>query len=433
MGWNPLVAAQFSQEPPKTLAEAALRYQKLFTQVNDAWNAAALRAAKAPARLGDADRETLRQFLYGAESAFGLDRAKTELADFQKNSPPPVTMVLAVEEEKQIGNVKVHIRGNHLTLGDDAPRTFLRIVSGENQTPIGNDRSGRLELAEWLVRPEHPLTSRVLVNRIWNHHFGEGIVRSPDNFGKLGDRPTHPELLDWLSKRFVESGWSIKAMHRLMLLSSSYQMSTAYNAGAALADPENRLLWRANRRRVEVEALRDAMLAVSGKLDRTMGGTLLGTPNFGYVTNDQSGNGANYEAPRRSVYLPVIRNAVFDVFQVFDFVEPSVLNGKRASTTIAPQALFLMNGQFVLQQSRAFAERLLAAPAGDDAARINQAYLQAYSRPAAGAETAAVQAYLRQYEQRLAGTEPDASKRRAAAWQSFCQLLFASSEFVYIN
>ncbi|HEU4753677.1 MAG TPA: DUF1553 domain-containing protein, partial [Armatimonadota bacterium] len=275
-------------------------------------------------------------------------------------------------------------------------------------------------------------TARVMVNRIWQHHFGEGIVRSPDNFGKLGDRPTHPELLDWLAKRFVENGWSIKQMHRLILLSSTYQMSTAYNAKAALADPENRLCWRFNRQRLEVEAIRDSILAVSGKLDRTMGGSLLTTGNFDYVTNDQSANAAQYDAARRAIYLPVIRNAVYDVFQVFDFVEPSFINGHRATTTVAPQALFLMNGQFVLDQAKAFAEELLALP-GEDAARIRSAYLRAYGRPAQPDEVKTALDYIRQYGDRLAAGEPDPAKRRLKSWQSFAQVLFASSEFVYLN
>jgi hypothetical protein len=272
-----------------------------------------------------------------------------------------------------------------------------------------------------------------MVNRIWEHHFGEGIVRSPDNFGLLGERPTHPELLDWLAKRFVENGWSVKKMHRLILLSNTYQMSTAYEAKSALADPENRLLWRMNRRRMEVEAIRDSMLFISGNLDPAIGGTLLKTPNFGYVTNDQSGNGAQYDSPRRSIYLPVIRNAVFDVFQVFDLVEPSLLSGKRATTTVAPQALFLLNGQFVLDQAQATAEKLLGDPAVGDEARIKLLYLKAYGRPASAQETSAALRYIQAYAEQLAAKEQDAAKRRLQAWRSFCQIILASNEFVYVN
>ena len=210
-----------------------------------------------------------------------LRRLRKDLAEFEKKAPP-LPKAMSVEEQA-ITNLRVHIRGNHLTLGEEVPRRFPRILAGADQRPIDATRSGRLELASWLARPDHPLTARVMVNRIWLGHFGDGLVRSPDNFGRLGDRPIHPELLDWLARRFVESGWSVKAMHRLIMLSSTYQMSTRYDAEAALADPENRLHWRMSRRRLEAEAIRDAILAVSGELDATMGGTLLPTKNHAYV------------------------------------------------------------------------------------------------------------------------------------------------------
>jgi hypothetical protein len=352
---------------------------------------------------------------------------------------PAAATCIAVEEEKQPGEVRVHLRGNHLTLGEPAPRIFPRILAGEHQVPVPPGRSGRLELAEWLTRRENPLTARVIVNRVWQHHFGEGLVRTPDNFGKLGDRPSHPELLDWLADRFTAPasephgcGWSLKRLHRLILTTQAYRMSTAYDARAARADPDNRLLWRFHRRRLEVEAIRDGILAVSGTLDRTMGGSLLTTPNFGYVTNDQSANAARYDSPRRSLYLPVIRNAVYDVFQVFDFVEPSIENGKRSSTTVAPQALFLLNGSFMLAQSRALAERMLRE-AGDDPARLERAFRLAYGRPPSAPERAELLGYLREYAARLSSSESDPARRRLLAWQSVAQILFASSEFVYVE
>ncbi len=366
-------------------------------------------------------------------------------------APPDVPMALAVEEAKQIENCRVHLRGNHLTLGDAAPRQFPVVLAGGAQAPVPAGRSGRLELAQWLSRADNPLTGRVLVNRVWLHHFGQGIVGSPDNFGLLGERPSHPELLDWLAAAFVAPAgaagtdapvktnavpglqWSMKRLHRLLVTSNSYRMSSRYDARAEAKDPENRLLWRYPRRRLEVEAIRDSMLAVAGNLDRTPGGSLLGTANFQYVTNDQSANQAQYDAPRRSLYLPVIRNAVFDVFQVFDFVEPSYLNGKRGATVVAPQALFLLNGDFVLREARAFAESLLGKPDLDDDARIRDAYLRAFARLPAPAEVAGAKEYLTAYADRLAGAEMDSEKRRAKAWQSLCQALLASNEFVYLN
>jgi hypothetical protein len=276
------------------------------------------------------------------------------------------------------------------------------------------------------------LTARVFVNRVWQHHFGEGLVRSPDNFGRLGERPTHPELLDYLAARFVEGGWSIKKLHKLVLLSSAYQMSSAHDDHAAVVDPENKLLWRFNRRRLEAEPIRDALLAVAGTLDPRTGGTLLNNGNFTYVNNENSTNTARYDNHRRSVYLPVIRNTVFDFFQVFDFAEPHVTNGKRASTVIAPQALYLMNSPFVKEQAHAFAQELLK-DSRDDAGRVRLAYLRAYGRPATNEEVGQALAYVSRYEAALVTTEKDVSKRRPRAWQSFCQVLFAGSEFVYVE
>ena len=246
------------------------------------------------------------------------------------------------------------------------PNPSGKLVANKIRYGAIRERSGRLELANWLADPAHPLTARVMVNRVWQHHFGEGLVRTPDNFGRLGDRPTHPELLDWLAVQFTKNGWSVKKLHKLILLSATYQQSSTHDPKAALADPDNRLLWRFNRRRLEAEAIRDSMLAIAGTLDRTAGGSLLTSGNFDYVTNDQSKTRTRYDSLRRSIYLPVIRNNVFDFFQAFDFVEPHVSNGKRASTVIASQALYLMNNPFVTAQATALSADALLKADGDD-------------------------------------------------------------------
>lgn len=349
-----------------------------------------------------------------------------------EKTKPVVPVTLAVDEG-QPENVKIHIRGNTQMLGDEAPRGVLTVLGGDRLPPIDPKHSGRLELAQWLTRPDNPLISRVAVNRIWLGHFGEGIVRTPDNWGLLGDRPDHPELLDWLAATFVEGGWSFKKLHRRILLSNTYQMSCATDPKGMQADPDNRLVWHMNRRRLEAEPFRDAILAVAGKLDTTIGGSLLTTRDNDYVTNDQSANAAQYGSPRRSLYLPVIRNALFDMFQAFDFGDPSTTHAQRASTTVAPQALYMMNSPFVLEQSRAFAENLLVSATTGDAERLRQSYLRAYGRPPSAAETGRVLAYLNAYAARLTPFEPEAMKRRLRAWQSFCQILFASNEFIYLN
>jgi Protein of unknown function (DUF1553)/Protein of unknown function (DUF1549)/Planctomycete cytochrome C len=360
-----------------------------------------------------------------------LRNAREGLARFEKSSPP-TTDAMGVEEQKST-NLRVHIRGSHLTLGEEVARRFPGVLSGGSTTPIDTTTSGRLELAGWLTRPDHPLTARVMVNRIWLGHFGEGLLRSPDNFGHLGDRPDHPELLDWLARRFVESGWSMKAMHRLIMLSSTYRMSTRHDARATLADPENRLLWHFARRRLEAEAIRDAILSVSGELDPAMGGTLLPTKNHAYVNNTGLGGGLNYDVNRRSVYLPVIRSGLYDVFQAFDFADPSASNGKRIPTTVAPQALFMMNDRLVLRCSEAMGRRLLARPDLDDRGRVHLAYSTAYGRPPLETEIDRASKYLRRFEGELEAQGSEAEARRRMSWQALCQAIFASSEFLYID
>ncbi|MBM3457992.1 MAG: DUF1553 domain-containing protein, partial [Armatimonadetes bacterium] len=213
----------------------------------------------------------------------------------------------------------------------------------------------------------------------------------------------------------------------------AYQMGSHYSAAGARVDPENRLLWRFRRRRLEIEAIRDSMLAVAGTLDRTQGGSLLATPNFQYVTNDQSANKAQYDAPRRSLYLPVIRNAVYDVFQIFDFVEPSYLNGQRATTVVPGQALFLMNGDTVLKAAKAFAEHLLSREGMPDEQRLETAYFRSFGRPARPEEIREATSYLAAYEARIAARQPDPAARRKLAWQSLIQALFSANEFIYLN
>jgi hypothetical protein len=239
-------------------------------------------------------------------------------------------------------------------------------------------------------------------------------------------------LLDWLAAQFTRRGWSLKQLHRMILLSATYQMGGTHDGRAALADPDNRLLWRFPRRRLEAEAIRDSILAVAGTLDRTAGGSLLACDNFAYVTDDQSSSKARYNSPRRSIYLPVIRNNVFGFFQAFDFVEPHVSNGKRASTVIAAQALYLLNNPFVAAQAQAFADLLLARGGGAEE-RVRTAYLRAFARPATADEVSRSVHFIQRYEAALGDSEKDATARRARAWASWCQVLFASSEFVYVN
>ncbi len=407
--------------------------QKIATQVKGTEGAelapirAAITAKKGPLTVPDKAEE-----LYPKDVKDKLAKANEVLKKAQE-AVPQAPMTIAVEDAATIENVKVHIRGSTQSLGDEVPRRFPTVLAGETQTPLPEKTSGRLQFAEWMAKDDHPLTSRVMVNRVWQGHFGEGIVRSPDNFGLRGELPSHPELLDYLSATFVENGWSLKKMHRQIMLSNTYQMSSLSNAKGELKDPDNKLFWRMNRRRLEAEPLRDTLLQVSGQLDLSPGGTLLSTKDSDYVTNDQSKNGAQYDKPRRSIYLPVIRNAVYDFFQAFDFGDPSSVNGKRADTTIAPQALYMMNSPFVMEQARHFAESLLAQKDKSDADLLRIAYLRAYSRVPAAAETTRATAFLARYDAALIASEPDAAKRRVKVWSGLCQVLLAANEFVFVN
>ncbi|MBI3462028.1 MAG: PSD1 domain-containing protein [Planctomycetes bacterium] len=415
----------------------------------------------------------------------GADKQKPHIARMAavRKELGAIPVAMAVKEGN-VANAHVLIRGNHLTPGPEAPRGFPRILAGDEQTPIGDEQSGRLDLARWLVQPDHPLTARVMVNRIWKWHFGEGIVRSVDNFGRLGERPDNQPLLDYLAVQFVESGWSIKAMHRLIVLSSTYQQSSNPQSSTQsqrsevgsqksdsrsdisnlkspirnpqLIDPENRLLWRMNRRRLDAEEIRDAMLLVSGQLDLTVGGAMV-PPEVNYERvsdlNRKKGGGPlaqAYQSARRSLYLPVSRSGLYDLFQVFDFADPSVVTGRRETTTVAPQTLFLMNSDLVWQSTEHLANRLLhtsptrqrggealsqARRVGicDDAQRVHEAYERAYSRPPGSNEISRALDFIQQYEDELAGDGLSADVCRASAWQAWCRVVLTSTEFMYVE
>jgi hypothetical protein len=442
------LAARLAEKPPESLQDPAGQYAVLFNEAEAAWQKLKGTPETAEAKdLSDPVLEPLRQLLYdpkgpfeipkGAESYYGeeerasVGRLRDELKHAQ-DALPKLPETMAVSDGKP-EDLRIHLRGSHLTLGEQVPRRFPAILAADRQ-PLDSTVSGRRELAAWLVRPEHPLTSRVIVNRVWLWHFGEGLVRSPDNFGSLGERPTHAELLDWLSRRFIGEGWSLKKLHRLIMLSATYQMSTATDNAAALADPENRLWWHANRRRLEAEALRDGILATCGELDDVRGGSLLPTPNRAYVTGTGSILPPGlYDSRRRSVYLPVVRSALYEMFQAFDFADPSALNGRRDATTVAPQALFMMNSQLVSQATRGLAKQVLEEPAADDAARVQTIYERAYARPPTTAEQSRALQFVEQYAAARIARQASPEEARLAAWQALCRAVLSANEFVYID
>jgi hypothetical protein len=360
-----------------------------------------------------------------------LKTLQAELAALEK-ATQELPSAMGVAEGQPI-DVPLLRRGNHLTPGAVVPRRFPVVLAGEKQPALPMDHSGRLELANWIADPKHPLTARVMINRVWRWHFGTGLVRSVDNFGLIGEKPTHPELLDWLAAEFVKDGWSLKKMHRRIMLSATYQMSSSHDAKAATADPDNRLLWRANVRRLEAEAIRDSLLATGGLLDRTPGGpALTHVKNRDYLFDHTSKDKTTYASDRRSVYLPVIRNNLYDVFQLFDAPDAAVPNGDRATTTVPTQALFFMNSDLATRAADALAGRLLAKVDLDDVGRVRLLFALAYGRPPTDQEVKHVTAGVAAFEKEFA-TEPDAAKRRRKAWAAVCQAVLAGNEFIYIQ
>ena len=364
---------------------------------------------------------------YPTNTVAELKQLRAALAELEKDAPELPSTMGVMDATNIVKALPIHIRGSHLTLGQPAPRGFPQVMQVANlRTEMPAQQSGRLELARWLASAEHPLTARVMVNRIWRWHFGQGLVGSTDNFGVLGDRPSHPELLDWLAHRFIAEGWSVKAMHRLIMSSAAYQRATRPTADTrrSVVDSENRLLSHFPLRRLEAEEIRDAVLFVAGSLDRTMGGKTIPVKNREFFFNHTSKDATTYDSPRRALYLPVVRNNVYDLFEQFDFPDPAVPNGNRNATVVAPQALLMLNSDLVGKAAEKFAASLLAS-ASDDTRRIELAYQKAYARPPTAKELARAKKFLADFK-------PD-SAASPNAWTVLCQSLLAANEFIYLN
>ena len=356
------------------------------------------------------------------EIASKLAELRQRLKDMQKEAPSPVSVVMSVEEAAKPGNCHLCIRGNVHNPGVEVPRGFLSIMTDGKPADIPDGASGRREFAEWIAGPDNTLTSRVIANRVWYWLTGVGLVRTTDNFGITGESPSHPQLLDWLATELQSNGWSIRHLVRTIVLSRTWQLSSEPSQDALRLDPNNRLFSHAHRRRLEAESIRDAILSVSGQLDLTAGGSTIrpgSTTEFDYRFNDVSLDGR-----RRGVYVPVFRNTLLDLFEVFDFADPNLTRGRRTTSTLPTQGLYLMNSPWVMEQSQHAAERLLATENLSDNERLERAHLQFFGRLPTPTERGLAEQYLA-----AATNEAD----RIRVWPELCHVMFASIDFRYLR
>ena len=414
--------AKWHENPVATPAEKQLREKHAasiaaqkkgvaaFTEKANAQLLVLLKTDKLPAK-----PET--QYPKATQEELGKIRAALKQLE---DNPPPTVSAMGVTDGNAT-ELPIFVRGNHNTPAKTKqPRRFLQVLY--DGKPLAGEASGRLALARWIADEKNPLTARVMVNRVWRWHFGRGLVATTDNFGLLGDKPSHPELLDWLAAWFMDNGWSVKKLNTLILSSATYQMSTTASPSALKADANNVLLSRAPLRRLEAEPLRDSLLALGGLLDKQVGGFVWTFENYKLVFNHTSEDATTYESNRRALYLPVIRNHVYDLFELFDFPDPGTVNGNRADSTIAPQALYLMNSPLVLRATESIAKALLKEDELNNAQRVQRLYAQVFNRPPTVKETQRAVVFINNFAQ-----------DRLASWQALSQALVSSNEFLYLK
>jgi hypothetical protein len=344
--------------------------------------------------------------------------------DLYDSDGTPKPLAMGVREGLLPSDSPLYERGDIRQPGETVRRGFPQVLTAK-QPSIRRGESGRRQLADWIASADNPLTARVMANRVWLHLMGRGLVPTPDNFGASGQPPSHPALLDYLAVCFAEDGWSVKRLIRTIVLSRAYRLSSQFDEKNFEADPDNVLVWRMPARRLEAEALRDAMLALSGRLDLTppAGDAVArgGEGNVGFRGRGGPGGDPAATDPHRTVYLPVIRDGLPEVLTLFDFPDPSLIIGERATTTVPAQSLYLLNNPFVIRQAEGLAERLRAGD-GDDAARLTRAYQLCYARPPSEKELEEAQKFLADYGKKHS---------RRTTWAALCQALFASAEFAH--
>jgi cytochrome c553 len=353
------------------------------------------------------------------------------------------TKAMGVEDARPVDD-RICVHGEVTDLGAVVPRGFTTLISLGPEPSISQSESGRLELAQWLTSRDNPLVSRVIVNRIWQHLFGQGIVRTVDNFGSTGETPADPQLLDYLAEDFMDNHWSVKDMVRKLVLSRSYQLSTTNDKSDFAIDPDNRLCWHMQAKRLEAEEIRDAMLVASGKMDLTppVGSPVMTLPQQEIRDNavtakgkkrGTDGEGLDDDMTHRSVYLPILRDMLPPVLEVFDFAEPSMVMGLRDTTTVPTQALYMLNDPFVLDESDAMADNLLNQRNISSYARVDLAYQLTLGRLPTSTEEHAAMRFLGEYGYADAYVYKGKSDPRLAAWSGLCQALFTSALFRFLN
>jgi Protein of unknown function (DUF1549)/Protein of unknown function (DUF1553) len=428
------------------IAEPAMKsmykdsFEKFPAEIQDAVNTPAEKRTpiqwqmyyKAKPQIEHSMEDAAKKLKGDARKRFG--ELQTELAKFDNVKPPDMPVAQAMIDNGA-ASPATHVLavGVYDAYKEEVQPGFLSILDPTDARitpPAGVDSSGRRSaLANWLADPSNPLTTRVMANRIWHYHFGQGVVGTPSDFGVMGDRPANRELLEYLTATFIEGGWSIKKMHRAIMLSNTYQQSTKYDAAAAKVDPQNKLFWRYNRHRLEGEAIRDAMLEVSGRLNLKMGGPGVFPPlppgvvtRGGWKTETDPS-----EAERRSVYVFVRRNTRYPMFEVFDMPDTHESCARRNMTTTAPQALELLNNDLVVEWSREMAARVMNDSGLTPEAEIDRAWKLAYSRLPSAEEKASALKFL---ERQMALLDKPS---RAVAMADLCHMLLNSNEFVYVN
>ncbi len=376
--------------------------------------------------------------LYGYFANTQYPHAGTESGQKRKNFTklPDGALAYAVFDKPnadKIGEARMHKAGNPGSLGDRATRGFLDVIDASDAR-IPSGTSGRLQLARWIASPQNQLTTRVMANRIWQYHFGKGLIATSSTFGQQGKGPTHPKLLDWLAGQFVKRGWSFKEMHRLIMLSRVYQLTSDSSGPNATADPSNELLWRYNRRRLEAEPMRDAALFVSGRLKTgSPGRHPFPKPNakdeYPYTQHNPFRN--DYDHDYRTVYLPSRRLGRHPYWAMFNGPDPNECTAVRDVTTVPLQSLYWMNSDFIRDNARSLANRLISE-AASDRQRVIHGFELTYARGPTPVELENMIGYLAEYRKKL-GNEGTAEQRELRAWTSFGRILLASNEFIYVD